>query len=201
MTARRAFVFAILGAMAALLLSDLVAQAASPAYPLKPSVNNRYLVDQNGTPFLMVGDSPQALIGNLSKAQAAQFMTNRRQYGINTLWINLLCASYTACHEDGTTYDNVAPFTGLIDPMQPRGPSNYDLATPNDAYFRRVEDMLGIAANHGMVVLLDPIETGSWLATLQANGIAKARRYGRYLGNRFKDVPNIIWMHGNDFQS
>jgi hypothetical protein len=52
-----------------------------------------------------------------------------------------------------------------------------------------------------MVVLLDPIETGSWLVTLQANGLATARAYGRFLGNRFKNIPNIIWMHGNDFQS
>src|SRR5215470_2296968 len=62
-----------------------------PAYPLKASGNNRFLVDQNNTPFLMVGDSPQHLISNLSQKEAAEFMANRRDYGINTLWINLLC--------------------------------------------------------------------------------------------------------------
>ena len=72
-----------------------------PAYPLKVSVNNRYLVDQNDVPFLMVGDSPQALIGNLSEAEAAFFINNRRRYGINTLWINLLCNDGTACNTDG----------------------------------------------------------------------------------------------------
>src|SRR5262245_20593306 len=49
---------------------------ASPAFPLKASANNRYLVDQNNVPFLMVGDSPQALIGNLSPMEAAFFMAN-----------------------------------------------------------------------------------------------------------------------------
>lgn len=29
-----------------------------PKYPLKLSANHRYLVDQAGTPFLIVGDSP-----------------------------------------------------------------------------------------------------------------------------------------------
>ena len=58
-----------------------------PVYPLKASGNNRYLVDQNNTPFLMVGDSPQHLITNLSRQEAAAFMGNRRGYGINTLWI------------------------------------------------------------------------------------------------------------------
>src|SRR5262252_4664894 len=59
-----------------------------PVYPLKASGNNRYLVDQNNIPFLMVGDSPQQLITSLSPQEAAAFMANRRSYGINTLWIN-----------------------------------------------------------------------------------------------------------------
>jgi hypothetical protein len=62
-----------------------------PVYPLRASANNRSLVDQNNTPFLMVGDSPQHLITNLSQQEAVAFMANRRGYGINTLWINLLC--------------------------------------------------------------------------------------------------------------
>ena len=31
--------------------------------------------------------------------------------------------------------------------------------------------------------------------------ISKAFEYGQYLGNRYKNFRNIIWMHGNDFQS
>src|SRR5947199_8573243 len=38
------------------------------AFPLRVSSNGRYLVDQNDVPFLMVGDSPQAAIGNLSES-------------------------------------------------------------------------------------------------------------------------------------
>lgn len=61
--------------------------------------------------------------------------------------------------------------------------------------------MIRLAAAHGMVVILDPIETAGWLNTLMANGVARAFAYGQYLGDRYKDLPNIIWMHGNDFQS
>src|SRR5579885_2109538 len=32
----------------------------------RPSASGRSLVDQNNAPFLMVGDAPQSLIGNLS---------------------------------------------------------------------------------------------------------------------------------------
>ena len=36
---------------------------------------------------------------------------------------------------------------------------------------------------------------------LESNGAKKSRAYGEFLGNRFKDMPNIIWMSGNDFQN
>jgi hypothetical protein len=167
-----------------------MAGTALPAFPLKPSENNRYLVDQNNVPFLMLGDAPQAMVGNLSVAQAKFFIENRAKYGINALWVNLLCDSYTACNADGTTFDGVAPFT-----------TPGDLSTPNPAYFDRAAKMLKAAEAKGMVVLLDPIETGGWLGVLDDNGTTKARKYGEFLGKRFRDSPNIVWMSGNDFQS
>jgi hypothetical protein len=57
-----------------------------------------------------------------------------------------------------------------------------------------------MAATNGIVVMLDPIETGGWLATMLANGTANCQAYGQYLGNRYKNFPNIIWISGNDFQ-
>jgi Protein of unknown function (DUF4038)/Putative collagen-binding domain of a collagenase len=162
----------------------------SIAYPLKPTANGRYLVDQNDVPFMIVGDSPQALIGNLSISDAAWYMKNRARYGINTLWINLLCNQGTACNADGTTFDGIAPFKVAG-----------DLSTPNPAYFQRVDDMIALAAANDMLVLLDPSETRGWLSVLRANGIAKARNYGAFLGNRYRRFANIIWMHGNDFQT
>lgn len=166
------------------------ASPAEPAYPLKASTNNRYLVDQNDVPFLMVGDAPQTLITKLSLDEAAAYMANRRRYGINTLWINLLCNEAEGCNEDATTVDGIAPFVVAN-----------DLGTPNPAYFRHVDEIVNLAAANGMLVLLDPIETGGWLPVLRASGVAKAFAYGQYLGLRYVNMRNIIWMHGNDFQT
>jgi len=168
-------------------------RAAGPgtvAYPLKASGNGRYLVDQNNAPFPIVGDSPQSLIGNLSVVQAAWYMDNRARYGINTLWINLLCNDGTACNSDGTTVDGIAPFN-----------TPGDLATPNPVYFQRVDTIVELAAARNMLVLLNPIETIGWLSVLRSNGMAKARDYGMFLGNRYRRFSNIAWMHGNDFQT
>jgi len=138
----------------------------------------------------MVGDSPQSIIGNLTEAQADFYFANRQADGFNSVWINLLCNSYTFCNSDGTTFDGIPPFTTVG-----------DLSTPNEAYFSKADRIMQLAANRGIVVLLDPIETGGWLGVAKSNGSTKATNFGRYLGNRYKNVPNIIWMSGNDFQS
>jgi hypothetical protein len=164
--------------------------ACIPVYPLKVGGNGRYLVDQNNAPFLITGDSPQALIARLSEAEAAAYFADRQALGFNAAWINLLCNSYTGGNPDGTTFDGIAPFT-----------KPGDLATPNPAYFKRVDDMINLAAQYGLTVILDPIETGGWLTTLESNGASAAFTYGVYLGNRYKNFSNIVWMHGNDFQN
>jgi hypothetical protein len=198
---RKAIALLVLGLTAAMPFAGFIADpadgqdASAPdrakvAYPLKASANRRYLVDQENRPFLMVGDSPQALIGRLSVTEAAFYMKNRADYGINTLWINLLCNGGTACNVDGATFDGIAPFS-----------SPGDLSTPNPTYFRRADEMIELAAANDMVVILDPAETAGWLAVLRANGLAKARSYGEFLGRHFRRFPNIIWMHGNDFQT
>ena len=162
----------------------------APVYPLRIGPGARYLVDRDGRPFLIVGDSPQSLIVNLSVKQADRFFANRQAAGFNSMWINLLCDQYTAGRADGTTYDGIAPFTKAG-----------DLSTPNPAYFARADEMVRLAARHHLVVFLDPIETGGWLTVLRDNGTAKAYAYGRYVGERYKQFTNIVWLNGNDFQT
>ena len=82
-------------------------QPAFPAYPLKVSGNGRYLVDRNNQPFLIAGESPQALMDNLSEEQADMFFANRQGHAFNTVWINLLCKPYTGGRTNGSTYDGI----------------------------------------------------------------------------------------------
>jgi len=141
-------------------------------------------VDQNNVPFLISGDSPQYLISLLSVQDADFFMADRQAFGFNTLWISLL-----TIFTNGSTYDNIYPFTVMG-----------DLSTPNEAYFARVEAMIRVAASHNIVVFLDPLDTAVWLNVLRSNGVGRARDYGRYLGARYQNFDNIVWMSGNDFQ-
>lgn len=177
------------------LAAGIPGAAGAVTYPVVKSANGRYLVDQGGAPYLMVGDAPQALIVNVTEADAEMYFADRSAHGFNTLWVNLLCATYTGGRSDGSMLDGTLPFTGTIPST-----SSYDLSKPNEAYFAHVDRILNLAAAHGLQVLLDPIETGSWLSVMRDNGTTKCRSYGRYLGNRYKNFDNIIWMSGNDFQ-
>ena len=171
------------------------------SFPLQISGSRRYLMDQHNAPFLIAGDAPQAMVVKLSVQQASHYFTNRLAYGFNSMWINLLCAGpyFPSCNKDGSTLDGIRPFMGYL--AGGTDLANYDLTRPNEAYFARADHMLGIAAKMGLLVFLDPIETGQWLKTLQNNGPEKCLKYGKFLGQRYGHFKNIIWLNGNDFGS
>ena len=183
-------------ALAALIASSASAderpankQARSgPAFPLKTADGGRYLVDQKGAPFLIAGESPQAMMVKISEEDAELFFKNRRSHGFNTAWINLICAKYTGGRDDGGTKDGLKPFAG-----------DFDFSQPNEKYFAHCDRIVQLAAKYGILVMLDPAETGSFLAVMRKNGVDKCRAYGRYLGKRYAKFDNILWFHGNDY--
>jgi hypothetical protein len=63
---------------------------SGPIYPLKADSTSRYLVDQLDNPFLLLG-TPRHLSTNLSLEPTEAFPANRQRYGINALWVDLLC--------------------------------------------------------------------------------------------------------------
>jgi uncharacterized protein DUF4038/collagenase-like protein with putative collagen-binding domain len=174
------------------------------AFPLKASSNGRFLETATNHPFLMVGDSPQSLIGNLTESSADSYFADRVAHGFDTVWINLLCDSYTACNSNGTTASGVKPFTVGTNP------GSYNLADPNSTYFRAAHAIVADAEADGLEVMLDPIETGGcqsggWLDTLVNNGDGTTNssnadyRYGAFVATEFEDLPNVMWLMGNDF--
>jgi Protein of unknown function (DUF4038)/Putative collagen-binding domain of a collagenase len=152
--------------------------------------SGRYLIDGNNNPFLLIGDSPQGMISDITPAQMATYMANRQGYGVNMIQVHMLSGSTfggtdtTFPAEDGTT-----PFT-----------STGDISTPRAAYFAQVDDLINLAASYGMVVMLNVAEMIDAESLFQSNGNTKCYNFGAYLGARYKDFPNLIWCVGNDWQ-
>jgi len=193
----------LLATLAATLLTANLPAAAPPvpAFPLKVSANKRYLVDRNNVPFLIVGDTPQGLMGRLTEQDAEIYFADREALGFNSAgWIDVACAGPDyPDNANATTPDGIRPYSGYV--AGGTDFKHYDLSKPNEAYFTRLDHMVQIGANHHQAVFIDPIETIGWLPTLRNNGLNAAYAYGRYLGRRYKRFDNVLWLNGNDFNT
>lgn len=173
-----------------------VPPGSSLRLPLKASSNSRYLVDQNGSPTLVVGDAAHDLFVNLDSSGLTTYLADRKSRGFNALWVESLCDDYVAnCRADMSTFDGIRPFTSGTDK------SNYDISTPNPDYWSRVDSFINKAESYGMTIFLDTWETGALMPLARSNGNSKMHDFGVFLGNRYKDVPNLVWITGNDFQT
>ena len=159
-------------------------------FPLKLSANNRYLIDQNNTPFFLSGDTAWSLIAQLTKPDIDYYLDNRKQKGFNAILVNLLEHQFATSAPKNIYGDD--PFTGQT------------FTTPNEAYFTHADYVINAAAQRGIVVFLDTLYLGyacgseGWCAEVQSASLADMRSWGRYVGNRYKAFGNIIWVIGGD---
>src|SRR5712664_1088597 len=171
-----------------------LASEASYIFPLKVSESHRYFVDQRGRPFRIHGDSAQSLIVNLTREEAAAYLDDRRAKGFNTLNVNLIEHKFAINAPKNINGDT--PFTS---------PDNF--AAPNEAYFVFADSIIDLAASKGMLVSLAPMYLGisggpeGWWSALtnRFNTPEVCYRFGLYIGRRYKNRPNILWVIGGDF--
>src|SRR6266852_3761821 len=165
--------------------------AATP--PIKASANKRYLVDQNNVPWMMVGDSAHRMICHVPQSSWAAYFQDRQAQGFNTIDIFVM-DGHSPCNGTGGAADGTLPFTSGS------GPSSYDISTPNNAFWNEIDAYINQATSYGLVVSIDPAAWGNGFAIMyQNNGATKVFNWGAWLGNRYKNFPNIIWHAGQDF--
>jgi len=161
-------------------------------FPLRVEAGKRYLVDAQGRPFLVHGDTPWSLMVQLTRAEVDQYLEDRRARGFNTVLVEVIEHFYSANPPNNVYGDR---------PFLTAG----DFATPNEAYFAHAAYVIGKAAEKGMLVMLTPAYMGSeggnegWYQEMTQNGATKLRAYGQYLATRFRAFDNILWVNGGDF--
>ena len=166
------------------------AQAAPVGPPFLASVSRdgRYFLDQYGKPFLLKGDSPWALMTRLSPQQAQLWFSDRQRQGFNAAIVSLIGATANgAPSDDGATYDGLLPFV------------NGDVLRWQEPYWDRVTSYLRMAADHGITVVLLPIDGWTIGHSFVPRSVSECERYGAMVAERFRDLPNIAWMAGGDY--
>jgi len=188
---RHSHIFGFLLMMLTLSASVHAQSGPKPSYPVKLSADGSYLVDQNNRPFFINGDSAWSLIAQLSGADADQYLSDRAAKGFNVVLASLIEHEFASNAPSNFTGD--APFT-----------TPGDFSTPNEAYFAHADWVISTAAQRGITILLDPLYLGygcggeGWCSEVKAASVTTMRNWGRYVGNRYKTFPNIIWLIGGD---
>lgn len=164
----------------------------APRFPLRVSDSKRHLVDAQGKPFLVVGDTAWSLIAQLKPEEIAFYLDDRQRRGFNAIIVSLIEHKFA----------DKAP--ALIDGTEPfLAPG--EIARPNPAYLDRAYDAVRAAHQRGLAVWLCPAylgwaggDEGFW-KDIKKVGPAALRTYATFVGERFKDLPNIVWMIGGDY--
>ncbi len=148
---------------------------------LKISDNHLYLIHENGQPFFWMGNTAWLLPERLNRDEVEFFLTREREEGYNVEQIQVLNAIPTynvfGAQANNERFD-FEPYTR---------PDNY-------GYWDHLDYIVEMAASNGIYIAMDCI----WGSQINKMDEEKARRYGHFLGERYKDKPNIIWMIGGD---
>jgi hypothetical protein len=154
---------------------------------LKVSENKHFLVFEDGTPFFYLGDTAWELLHRLSKSDAEKYLENRRLKGFTVIQTVVLAEL------DGLNDPNAEGERPLID--------NNPLL-PNEKYFQHIDWVIKKAGEKGLFIGLLPTWGDKWNRKWgvgpEVFNPDNARLYGKFLGERYKNYPNIIWILGGD---
>lgn len=159
-------------------------------FPLKVSGDGRYLVDARVKPFFINGDTPWLLFTQISEDDAETYLATRAAQGYNTVLAELIERGFS--DNRPSNFYSEAPFTGA------------NFTTPNSSYFARCDRIIASAARKGMLVMLSPLYIGfdagseGWGQQILAASTADIESWGTFLGNRYKDTTNVMWVIGGD---
>ena len=161
-------------------------------FPLHVEAGQRHLIDADGRPFLLHGDTAWSLIAELTREEADIYLADRRARGFNTILVNLI--EHRFARRAPANISGDAPFLE---------PGNF--AKPNEAYFIHADWVLSRLRDHGFLVLLTPAYIGAgggpegWWQEMTGNSEETLSAYGRFLGARYRGFDNIIWVNGGDY--
>jgi hypothetical protein len=154
---------------------------------IKVSSNQRFLVTEDGQPFFWLGDTAWELFHRLTLTEAEHYLENRQRKGFNVI------QAVALAELDGLQTPTPTGQLPLID---------LDPTRPNEAYFDHIEQVIRRAAALGLYIGLlptwgDKVNKGGGIGP-QIFHVENAYHYGQYIGRRFRDFPNIIWINGGD---
>ena len=171
-----------------LVLAALSATAASTYKPwshgrLTVTDNGRYIIHADGTPFFWLGNTAWLLPERLTREEAEYYLNKEHELGYNVEQIQVL---------NGTPTFNIYG--------RQANDESFDCSRFSTSgqygYWEHLDYIIDIAAANGIYIAMDCV----WGSQIDILDEKKAALYGKFLGERYKDKPNIIWLIGGDIR-
>lgn len=158
------------------------------AQRLKVSENGRFLITEEGKPFFWLADTAWELFHRCNREEATMYLTKRAEQGFNVI------QAVALAELDGLHTPNSYGDTPL---------KNNDPTQPNENYFKHVDYIIKKADSLGLYIALlptwgDKVFKAKWGAGPEIFTPKNARNFGKWMGTRYKDYDNIIWIIGGD---
>lgn len=174
-----------------LLLCVAHAQGQSPnpvTNQLRVSDNKRFLVYSNGTPFFYLGDTAWELFHRGTREEVNNYLKVRAEQGYTVI------QAVALAEFDGLNIPNAYGYLPFIN-FNPEKPAI--TAGGNNDYWDHIDYVIKRANELGMYVGLLPTWGRYWNDGTPLFNPENARKYGRFIGERYKD-KGVIWILGGD---
>ena len=148
---------------------------------LKVSDDRHYLIHENGRPFFWLGNTAWLLPERLTRDEVDFYLSREREEGYNVEQIQVL---------------NAIPTFNIYGRQANDEQFSFAQFTPKNVYgyWDHLDYIVDKAEANGIYIAMDCI----WGSQISRMNVQQAAAYGRFLGSRYKDKPNIIWMIGGD---
>ncbi len=167
-----------------LLLVSLCATASPKELSL--SADGSHFVNEQGEPFLWLGDTAWELFHRLDREQACRYLDDRAAKGFTVI------QAVAIAEMDGLGTPNPYGEVPLV---------GGDPASINDRYFEHVDFVVDEASRRGLYIAMLPTWGDKVAAVYHYDSpifdSQSAYAYGRYLSERYADKP-IVWVLGGD---
>jgi hypothetical protein len=152
-----------------------------PHSALHVSPNGRYFVDRSGAPAFWLGDTLWELFRLYDSDTALHLLRQRQAQGFNVILVMLTGVDTARFGLDtAPPHCNLAGEIPWID---------NDPLRPNERYFRHIDALIRLGELTGQTLIVGIYH--QWHVDIVT--LEKARPWARWVAQRYRDVPNLIW--------
>ncbi len=168
---------------------------------------------EDGTPFLWLGCTAWGMTEWMTREEVNRYLDDRKAKGMNVVQLCLFWGKrrdyptrFTVNPGNAYGFSAFKETGGMPDPAQPAITAGDTPEDPND-YWDHVDYCLEAARKRGMYAAVLPFWGRRYVnAVMKGNSMKvftpdNIFRYGTFLGKRYGNKPNIIWVNGGDVQA